>query len=78
MGLDVPGEISIVGFDDLPMAEYTTPALTTVRMPMAEMAAAGVKAAVDEGEDREATTLQILKPTVVVRESSGPAPDRGR
>jgi hypothetical protein len=47
-------------------------------MPMAEMAAAGVKAAVDEGEDREATTLQILKPTVVVRESSGPAPDRGR
>ena len=78
MGLDVPGQISIVGFDDLPMAEYTTPALTTVRMPMAEMAAAGVKAAVDEGEDREATTLQILKPTVVVRESSGPAPDRGR
>jgi DNA-binding LacI/PurR family transcriptional regulator len=73
MGLDVPGEISIVGFDDLPMAEYTTPALTTVRMPMAEMAAAGVKAAVDEGEDREATTVQILKPTVVVRESSGPA-----
>jgi DNA-binding LacI/PurR family transcriptional regulator len=78
MGLDVPGEISIVGFDDLPMAEYTTPALTTVRMPMAEMAAAGVKAAVDEGEDRQATTLQILNPTVVVRESSGPAPDRGR
>jgi DNA-binding LacI/PurR family transcriptional regulator len=78
MGLHVPGEISIVGFDDLPMAEYTTPALTTVCMPIAEMAAAGVKAAIDEGEDREATTLQILKPTVVVRESSGPAPDRRR
>ena len=78
MGLDVPGEISIVGFDDLPMAEYTTPSLTTVRMPIAEMAAAGVKAAVDGGEDREATTLQILRPTVIVRESSGPAPDSGR
>jgi DNA-binding LacI/PurR family transcriptional regulator len=73
MGLDVPGEISIVGFDDLPMAAYTTPTLTTVCMPIAEMAAAGVKAAVEEGEDREATTVQILKPTVVVRESSGPA-----
>ena len=60
------------------MAEYTTPALTTVCMPIAEMAAAGVKAAIDEGQDREATTLQILKPTVVVRESSGRAPDRDR
>jgi DNA-binding LacI/PurR family transcriptional regulator len=74
MGLHVPGEISIVGFDDLPMAEYTTPALTTVCMPIAEMAAAGVKAAIDEGQDREATALQILTPTVVVRESSGRAP----
>jgi DNA-binding LacI/PurR family transcriptional regulator len=78
MGLHVPGEISIVGFDDLPMAEYTTPALTTVCMPIAEMAAAGVKAAIDEGQDREATALQILTPTVVVRESSGRAPDRDR
>ena len=77
MGLDVPGEISVVGFDDLPMAEYTTPALTTIRMPMAEMAAAGVKAAVGEDGDREPMTLQLFKPTIVVRESSGPAPDRG-
>jgi DNA-binding LacI/PurR family transcriptional regulator len=78
MGLRIPGEISIVGFDDLPMAEYTTPALTTVCMPIAEMAAVGVKAAIDEGQDREAATLQILMPTVVVRESSGHAPDRDR
>ena len=73
MGLDVPGEVSIVGFDDLPMAEYTTPSLTTVRMPIAEMAVAGVQAAVGEGEDREAAALQILTPTIVVRGSSGPA-----
>ena len=59
------------------MAEYTTPALTTVCMPIAEMAAAGVQAAVGEGQDREAT-LQILTPTVVVRESSGPAPNWDR
>jgi DNA-binding LacI/PurR family transcriptional regulator len=72
IGLDVPGEISVVGFDDLPMAEYTTPALTTIRMPMAEMAAAGVKAAVGEDGDREPMTLQLFKPAIVVRESSGP------
>jgi DNA-binding LacI/PurR family transcriptional regulator len=74
MGFDVPGDVSVVGFDDLPMAEYTTPSLTTVCMPTAEMAAAGVMAAVDEGQDHEATTVQILKPTVIVRESSGPVP----
>ena len=78
MGIDVPGEISIVGFDDLPMAEYTTPALTTVCMPIAAMAAVGVKAAIDEGQDAQATALQILRPALVVRESSGPAPDRPR
>ena len=77
-GLDVPGQVSIVGFDDLPMAEYTTPTLTTVRMPIAEMAAAGVRAAIGEGDDRKATTVEILRPTILIRESSGPAPDRGR
>jgi DNA-binding LacI/PurR family transcriptional regulator len=78
MGLDVPGEVSIVGFDDLPMAEYTTPALTTVRMPIAEMAAAGVRAAIDEGRDHGVATVAILKPAIVIRESSGPAPNRRR
>jgi DNA-binding LacI/PurR family transcriptional regulator len=76
MGLDVPGEVSVVGFDDLPMAEYTTPSLTTVCMPIAQMAAAGVKAAIDETEDGHASILEILQPVLVVRESSGPPPDR--
>jgi len=74
LGLRVPDEISIVGFDDLPMAEYSTPALTTVRMPIADMAAAGVKAAIDDREDPEAAALQILTPKLVIRESSGRAP----
>jgi DNA-binding LacI/PurR family transcriptional regulator len=72
VGIDVPGEVSIVGFDDLPMAEYTTPALTTVHMPIAQMAAAGVKAAVEEQSGPEAVTLRILKPDLVIRDSSGP------
>jgi DNA-binding LacI/PurR family transcriptional regulator len=78
LGLDVPGEVSIVGFDDLPMAEYTTPSLTTVCMPIAEMAAAGVKAAVEEDGDRDAVTFPVLEPRVVIRDSSGPAPARAR
>jgi DNA-binding LacI/PurR family transcriptional regulator len=76
MGLRVPDEVSIVGFDDLPMAEYTMPALTTVHMPIAEMAAAGVEAAIGEDQDPESPDPQILTPRVVVRESSGRAPDQ--
>jgi len=37
-GLSVPAELSVVGFDDAPGAQFTTPQLTTVRQPVAEMA----------------------------------------
>jgi DNA-binding LacI/PurR family transcriptional regulator len=74
-GFRIPGDISIVGFDDLPMSEYTTPSLTTIHQPTAEMAVAGVSAAIagqDDEVGRAATTLQILKPSLVIRESTGP------
>jgi len=74
LGLNVPADVSIVGFDDLPMAEYATPSLTTITMPIAQMAAAGVRAAVDEEREGEAVTVQILRPQIVIRSSSGPAP----
>ncbi|RYG34177.1 LacI family transcriptional regulator [bacterium] len=44
MGLRVPEDISIVGFDDVPMASYATPALTTVRQPVDEIARAAAAA----------------------------------
>lgn len=46
MGIRVPEELSVVGFDDISMAAFTVPALTTVGMPMAEMAAAAIALAV--------------------------------
>ena len=39
--LRVPGALSVTGFDDLQVSEFTVPALTTVRMPVAEMASGG-------------------------------------
>jgi DNA-binding LacI/PurR family transcriptional regulator len=78
LGLDIPGDVSIVGFDDLQLAEHTTPPLTTVRQPMSEMAAVAVKAAIDEASDQtpggRPPIMECLEPTLVVRESSGPAP----
>lgn len=44
MGIAIPDELSIVGFDDIPWAEFCTPALTTVEMPIDEMAAEAVDA----------------------------------
>jgi DNA-binding LacI/PurR family transcriptional regulator len=76
MGLTVPGDVSIVGFDDMPMAEYTNPALTTVRQPMAEMAAVGVGAAIDNAGAQDAPVVKLLLPSLIVRESSGPPPSR--
>ena len=36
-GIDVPGEVSVIGFDDMPIARDMTPPLTTVRLPLVEM-----------------------------------------
>lgn len=75
LGLRVPDEVSVVGFDDLPLAAYTVPSLTTVRMPTAAMAAAAIRIAIDEnggaahGDDRP---VEVLPPTLVVRESIAP------
>jgi DNA-binding LacI/PurR family transcriptional regulator len=81
LGLRVPEDVSITGFDDLPLAEHLTPALTTVRQPIAEMAAVAVKAAVEEAAAQAAGVVgqhicECLEPTLIVRESSGPAPTR--
>ncbi len=42
-GLRAPADLSVVGFDDVPVASWATPALTTIRQPLAAMAAAGFR-----------------------------------
>ncbi|HEX7496209.1 MAG TPA: LacI family DNA-binding transcriptional regulator [Candidatus Limnocylindrales bacterium] len=74
LGLSVPEDVSVVGFDDLPLAEHTTPPLTTVRHPISEMAAVAVQAAIGEVSGRSSPIVECLEPTLIVRESSGQAP----
>jgi hypothetical protein len=47
-GLSVPGDLSVVGYDDSPLIAFTDPPLTTVRQPVRAMAVAAVRALVDE------------------------------
>jgi LacI family transcriptional regulator, galactose operon repressor len=43
LGLSIPDQLSVVGFDDLPLARWLPPPLTTVRQPLAEMGAAAAE-----------------------------------
>jgi LacI family transcriptional regulator len=75
-GLRIPEDISVVGFHDAEIADYLIPRLTTVRMPLGEMAAAAVKTLKELIEGGEAQGLIIEKPVpvLVARDSTGPPP----
>lgn len=74
-GLRVPDDVSVVGFDDLPEARWATPALTTVRQPLAEMAATALRLLVRmmQGERPEGTRTE-LSTRLVRRGSTAPPP----
>jgi DNA-binding LacI/PurR family transcriptional regulator len=75
LGIDVPGALSVVGFDDIPIASYTVPSLTTVHMPVNEMTAVAARLAMDEPEDGAGPPENVVvSPSLVVRRSTGPAP----
>ncbi len=48
LGLDVPGDVSVVGFDDSPIASHTWPPLTTLRQPISEMASTAAARLIDQ------------------------------
>jgi LacI family transcriptional regulator len=75
MGLNVPGDISVTGFDDMEFATVVTPALTTVRFPIAEI---GVEAArhIIERLDGKAEPRCIELPLELVVRQSAAAPRR--
>jgi LacI family transcriptional regulator len=77
-GRRVPHDVTVVGFDDIPQAAATFPALTTVAQPIAEMSAIGVRLLLERIANRDAPYQRIELPTrLVVRESSGPPPSSG-
>ena len=73
LGLEVPGNLSVGGFDDIPEAAHSQPPLTTVRQPLVDkglLAGDRLFKLIDGSEPPDA----VLPVQLVVRESTGPAP----
>ncbi|MBV9449859.1 MAG: LacI family DNA-binding transcriptional regulator [Streptosporangiaceae bacterium] len=74
-GLRVPGEMSVVGYDDSAFMNCTDPPLTTVRQPIESMGKAAVALLVNQVENVAVYPEELLfEPELVVRGSTGPAP----
>jgi len=75
-GVSIPGDLAVVGFDDIPLASYVVPALTTIAQPkskMGERASEMVLELLSSGAVRGGhATNVVVQGKLVVRESSGP------
>ena len=77
LGRVVPDDLSVVGFDDILFASHTIPALTTLRMPTADIVREGMELAVDAARDPrqpQAPTVKVIAPSLIVRQSTAPPP----
>jgi DNA-binding LacI/PurR family transcriptional regulator len=75
-GLTVPRDLSVVGFDDISLAAYCTPALTTLAQPIADIARAAVDGLLADMESSPTAPPgrgSVFRPRLVVRDSTAPA-----
>ncbi len=74
MGVDVPEQLSIVGFDDIPLAAHVRPSLTTMRQDHVLKGSAATRRLLQRMRGRAVTPVEIPSAELIVRESIGPAP----
>jgi DNA-binding LacI/PurR family transcriptional regulator len=76
LGIAVPARVSVVGFDDIPLAALARISLTTVAQPLADLAHLGVGRLIDRIEGRRdgPAEVRLLAPRLVPRGTTGPAP----
>jgi DNA-binding LacI/PurR family transcriptional regulator len=72
VGLQVPGDISVIGFDDIPEAPHFAPPLTTVRQDFAELGRRAVGILLAELRGDVEVEHRLVSPQLVVRESTAP------
>ncbi|WP_296665804.1 LacI family DNA-binding transcriptional regulator [Demequina sp.] len=73
-GLDVPGDVSVAGFDDVPEAAYTHPGLTTVHQDFTEVGLRAVALLLAQINHEPVGPVEPVEPWLIVRDSTGPAP----
>jgi len=74
-GALVPGDISVIGFDDIREAAYHLPSLTTIRQPLRTMGEIAARTLLSRIEGREDYPAEIaIEPELIIRESTGPSP----
>ena len=73
-GKRVPQDVAVVGFDDLPIARYLRPALTTVRAPIEQVGRESVRQLVRLIRGEQAEALVMMRTELVIRESCGCPP----
>jgi len=73
-GKHVPQDVAVVGFDDLPIARYLRPALTTVRAPIEQVGRESVRQLVRLIRGEQAEALVMMRTELVIRESCGCPP----
>lgn len=71
-GLSIPEDISLIGFDDLPVASMVVPQLTTIRLPRREIASHAFSSLLQATRDGHASKCEIVHTRLVVRKSTGP------
>ena len=74
LGLQVPADMSVVGYDDIPLAANHTPALTTIRQPLPAIARTAIRnVSGGTGESRQAPrAVFVVRPELVVRQTTSP------
>jgi len=75
-GKRIPQDISVIGMDDIPPSQFTTPGLTTIRHDLYRLGTLAVDGALSIFKKQASTYQEILPVSLVLRESTGPAPGR--
>ncbi|HUQ43890.1 MAG TPA: LacI family DNA-binding transcriptional regulator [Candidatus Limnocylindria bacterium] len=77
-GLRVPDDIAVVGFDDIPLAAYFDPPLTTVHLPAHDLGRAAGMALLDRINGRAVAARTVLPTALIIRSSTAPPPTAER
>jgi len=77
MGLRLPDDLSIVGFDDMQTASYVLPALTTIRQPAYKMGESAAELLFQRMESSAKPVQRMLESSLIIRESTTTPPDGG-